>query len=426
MTISSLIRAGYVADDILSAISKKNVSAGRKIGRALALGYSASTILSKLTGGQGRDENYKTSEQKTREGIKKQKRNAQIGLGLGALALAGGGAALASGLGRSVASAGLANAGGSVAQATGAATGTQEIAPIVTQAATNANLYQTAQGASAAKNPAATAQHAVSQLIQPDQSVQGIATESIPQFDYYKTETAKKYPYLTTFIENHKKLGKTPEETHDILKRSKFVSPISERFEKETGKPISEAITQIYRKPEEEIAKNDIVISPFGAGEIHKTHKGDAYVKVDDKLRKIPESELEQPQPNVIEAVNNILKIPEIDRSSNVALFLYDPTESKAIFQFHDGSAYKYLDIDPEVVRKIAEKEATPITQGENTYGAWSPEDKHGSLGAALWAYVLKDPKYKKALKGQTANPNYMKLETLYDYWVKLRKKRGL
>jgi hypothetical protein len=85
--------------------------------------------------------------------------------------------------------------------------------------------------------------------------------------------------------------------------------------------------------------------------------------------------------------------------------------------QFHTGDTYKYFDVDPEKVKKIANKMGIPVTEGKNIFGAWSPEDKQ-SLGATLIKEIIADPRYGKDQRGKT----YKKLETLYDYWKRLRR----
>jgi hypothetical protein len=164
------------------------------------------------------------------------------------------------------------------------------------------------------------------------------------------------------------------------------------------------------------------VITPLGAGTIHNEKGDNAFVKIDNKLHKISKDELEEPPKSAVEAVTNYLNIPEKDRSSNVALFAWNPDEKRAYFQFHnEDSFYEYTDVDPAVVDAIAEKRAIPKTQGGNEYGVWSPEDAE-SIGAALWKYIISTPKYAKNKKGEPVNPYYKKLPIKYDYWQKLRK----
>jgi hypothetical protein len=170
------------------------------------------------------------------------------------------------------------------------------------------------------------------------------------------------------------------------------------------------------------IEKKSIVASPEGVGEVLEIRNGKAIVEVDGKKHQVDESELESEPEDVIQTVQDILKIPEVDRSSIVSLFTYDPDEKKMYIQFHNGETYKYLDVDPEKVHKIANKMGMPVSQGKNIFGAWSPEDKE-SLGATLIKEIISDPKYAKPKKGQAENPNYVKLETMYDYWKSLRKK---
>lgn len=167
---------------------------------------------------------------------------------------------------------------------------------------------------------------------------------------------------------------------------------------------------------------NNFVMTPLGAGEVKHKGKAGQIVSTPSGDKSFPDEDIEDVPQDVIQAVSNILQIPEVDRSSNIALFLYNPKDKEMYFQFHDGSAYKYYDIDPDKVYRLANKMAIPITSGENIYGAWSPEDK-ASLGAAFYQEILKDPKYKKPGKGEPPNPFYHKLETMYDYWKDLRKK---
>jgi hypothetical protein len=164
-----------------------------------------------------------------------------------------------------------------------------------------------------------------------------------------------------------------------------------------------------------------LVITPHGVGEIKHEGKKGIIAKVNGKDKSFFPNEIEKPSQDVIEAVSNILQIPEEDRSSNVALFTYDPDEEKMFIQYHNGESYKYLHVSREKMMRIANKLHIPITEGKNIFGAWSPEDKE-SLGAALFQEILSDPLYKKPKKGEPPNPNYVKLDTMYDYWKKLRK----
>jgi hypothetical protein len=181
-----------------------------------------------------------------------------------------------------------------------------------------------------------------------------------------------------------------------------------------------EPVKKAEHKPLDIDFKN-LVITPHGVGEIKHEGKKGIIAKVNGKDKSFFPDEIEKPSQDIIEVVSNILQIPEEDRSSNVALFTYDPDEEKMFIQYHNGESYKYLHVSREKMMNIASKMHIPITEGKNIFGAWSPEDKE-SLGASLFQEILKDPLYKKPKKGEPPNPNYVKLDTMYDYWKKLRK----
>ncbi len=160
-------------------------------------------------------------------------------------------------------------------------------------------------------------------------------------------------------------------------------------------------------------------------GTVEGIRQGIASIEADGKKYHRKEEDLiESPFSNeeLINQVQDILNIPEIDRSSIVSLFNYDPVDKQIFIQFHNGTTTKYLDVDPEKVFRIANKMGIPVSEGKNIFGAWSPKDKK-SLGATLIQEIIRDPKYKKSPPGQEPNPNYRNLETLYDYWELLRKK---
>lgn len=184
--------------------------------------------------------------------------------------------------------------------------------------------------------------------------------------------------------------------------------------------PVQEKIPTKVKEPDK---KGNIVSTSTGlVGEIKGISGNNALIEENGKVKKVPLEEIEEPDENVIEAVNNILKIPEKDRSAIVSLYTYDPSTRTFDVQYHTGDSYRYYDIDDELVKEAARAEGIPITEGKNIFGAWSPEDKK-SIGATLIQKIINNPKYKKPKKGDPENPNYRKLETLYDYWKDLRKK---
>lgn len=217
-------------------------------------------------------------------------------------------------------------------------------------------------------------------------------------------------------------LSKPPETALGKLPEGKGINykGLLEPFEDKPVRP-----EDYQRKPDDvkPLDKGALVLTPNGKVSEVKA-KGPTGLIVDEggKGTKHQEADLEQEPEDVIDIVNNILKIPEVDRSSVVSLFTYDPEDQQMIIQFHTGESFKYYGMPPEEVKEIAEKNGTPVTEGKNVFGAWSPEDKK-SLGAALIQRVINNPKYKKPKKGEPPNPNYKKLDTLYDFYEKLRKK---
>ena len=421
------LAGGWSAKTIVKQLAKKFPKLSPFISKAETAGFMAPSILRSLV---GKNEDINTHESEISERRKRTKKN----IGMGALAAAGGLTALLT--------------RGATTTATAAAQAIPTSGGVAPPSGSTSPIPPS-KGGMLSPVPGGPIETYGQQPLIPTGLPSMSPNQKASQVRHEKYDTVannlpskfeRDYPQLPNFVKRMQEAGKTPEETYELAKQSPSLGPLVQKAEAQTGQSYLERIKQIGQKdkvgamaqftsekPEQQnavSAKGSVVMTPEGAGTIHKTHGDSSYVEVNGKLKKVPSNELEQPPEDVVKAVSDILQIPEIDRSSNVALFLYDPDESKAIFQFHDGSAYKYLDIDPQVVHDIAEKNATPITSGQNAYGAWSPTDPHGSLGAALWAYLLKDPKYAKNIKGQPENPNYKKLQTLYDYWVKLRKRK--
>lgn len=434
--IAEAIATGWSSKSILKQLTKKFPKLSPFVSKAETAGFLAPTILRALA---GKNSDINTHESDISERRKQTKKN----IGLGALGLAGLGAASLAGrgIGASAQAAaavqnpiippppgsgggGAGNTPPGPAQGQGGLLSPVPGGPIPTQPsnptqAGSGGIYTQGLNTNSTPDPNQQANQARHEKFDP-------IAENLP------TKTEQNYPHLPNFVKRMQESGKEAEEIYDLAKQSPLLGPLVQKVEAETGQPYLERIKRSGQQKttsESKMStpaplKSEVVMTPTGAGQVHKTHGKDAYVEVDNKLKKVPLDELEKPTEDVVKAVSDILKIPEIDRSSNISLFVYDPDDARAYFQFHDGSFYRYTDMDPKVVEDIAAKNATPITSGENAYGAWSPDDPHGSLGAALWAYVLKDPKYAKSKKGQPANPNYKKLQTLYDYWEKLRKKK--
>lgn len=430
-TIASILAArtmGYTARSILKRLGKTNPKFEKVAQVAEAAGFSSPMVLSRLfkdKKGHKDAEEFMTEHEKTKLADKRTKRKAAMGLlktavGVGAAAYGG----------YKLASRGLAR--GSTAlmprqelppeQVTGSRYPELTRQAAVTPPEPNIPPPFGGKPNEPQRAPFTPEQQERQQGLE---KLQGVA-ENLP------SELENQYPYLPIFVRKHIQAGVAPEEIYGNLQKSKMLAPVIKKIEEQTGAPYLDRINHIagmVKGKDQGIAptpiKSQEVITPRGPGVVHKVHGDNAYVEVDNKLHKVPLESVEQPSEDVVEAVSRMLNIEEVDKSNNVALFVYDPEESKAMFQFHDGTFYKYLQVPPDLVKEIAEKNATPITEGQNVYGQWSPDDPHGSLGGALWKYMLKDPRWAQVKKkGEPANPNYKKLDVKYDYWTGLRKKK--
>lgn len=389
--ILSAIGKGYGPRAILNFLARQSPKHAEKIRSALHYGYTAASILRHLTGQQTgkylNEEQFMTPNEKAQRAWKNQKSKAfkQVLGGAGLVAGAGIGLPLLGAL----------------------------------------TDFPEQPEAMSPSSPSIPRSAPSSPPLQQKLSEQIETAPTIEEQEQKGYEgKLQSFSHLTDKIKEMSEAGNPPEQIANVLGASKLYGPIVRSFEEKTKKPFSQFITEQSKLdfPKEAISNStDYVITPQGAGKIYKEKGKDSYVEVDNKLYKVPKSEISEPAPSAIEAVTSYLNIPEEDRSSNVALFAWNPEERRAYFQFHnEDSFYEYLDIDPEIVEKVARKEAIPVTSGGNQYGVWSPEDQE-SLGAALWRYIVNSPKYKKAAKGQAANPFYRKLPIKYDYWKKLR-----
>jgi hypothetical protein len=167
------------------------------------------------------------------------------------------------------------------------------------------------------------------------------------------------------------------------------------------------------------VKKGDLVFDEESEnfGKLKDIKKKEALIDDNGKLHKVKLENLEKTPEDLIKAAQDLLKIPEVDRSSVISLLTYRPSSNELFIQYHNGETYAYEDIDKDLVNEITEAMGTPVTSGKNIYGAWE-EGKKDSRGAALIHKILRDPKYSKENEGKT----WEKLGTHYDYWKKLRK----
>lgn len=135
---------------------------------------------------------------------------------------------------------------------------------------------------------------------------------------------------------------------------------------------LDERKQEVERQP---IAKNQIVSTPQGVGEVKEIRNGQAVVEVDGKRHKVSESEIEPPaftDDEVADAYDNLMaKIPEEHRSGFLTWSGYDEDLNKIVYIPIGGKAEELYDITPEEVKKIKEGKGVARTTGENREGFW-------------------------------------------------------
>lgn len=229
--------------------------------------------------------------------------------------------------------------------------------------------------------------------------------------DKQKTGEAKP---IKEMVDDYLSQGEQIQQT-DIPKQPEVISAKEFSIEPE---PIQEEM-----KNAKKLEKGDVVISRDGSvKELESIRNKEALVKDDKgKITKVKTDEISQPDEDVIETVNRILKKPEIDKSSLISYWAYDTPSNELFVMYHNGESYKYIDVPKDLVNELSEGAVSPKTEGGNVFGVWSPEDEM-SRGATLSDRIIRHEKYRKSKKGEPANPNYRRLMKGYDYWKELRR----
>jgi hypothetical protein len=406
-SILGAITSGYTAKTILKKLASANPKARPIIENALAYGYPAQRVLKKLlspASDKTDDLEFYTEYEQMRK--REKRKEAQR------LAATGTAALTAVGLGAGIMAKGAQQAASAVANVTGG------------PAASTSLTAPSEEPSAAVKTKPLSARE---DLLRRFEAVEGPKEEAQKAFEpvtvemetpLKETKFETQFPHLPLAVKSLLEKGKTPEEVYENIKNKGILKGVVNAFEQKHNVPYLKRIKEMAG---EMVPKGSVVMTPFGAGEVHKEHKDNLFVKVGDTLQKVNKNELEKPPEDAIEAITSYLNIPESERSSNIALVAMNPEDRQALVQFHNGEMYQYADLDPELIQLVIEKKVQPKTAGETIYGVWDPEDKE-SLGAAFYKYILSNPKYAKPRKGEPANPYYKKLGIGYDYWKKLRK----
>lgn len=459
--ISNALGLGYTANQILQHLSRLYPQQAKQIKKALAAGYSADQVLKYLEGGRkglAKSANEGLTEhEKYLKGIKEREsdlnKNVASGL-LGAAGLVGGGAFAASRLGQAgrailpnailPAQRGLPNRAMQAPQlpfnppnpppgtpvtppnippspGTPSPVNIQSpkkpnLAPAIDLIKSNRGAYGVLQSLLKNKTSPADIKGVINKfypsIVKQAEKTAGITFEELIQNFPVDEEPSSPFQQQETPIQQTQQIQPSPE-VRTLEPQTQNISPLSAELNQNISEPNLQP--EVSKEP---LKRGDLISTQDGIiGEVKALNNRDAIIESDGKTHKVSLEDIEQTSEEVIQAVQNILKIPEVDRSSVVSLFTYDPIDNEMYIQYHNGESYKYLDMDKNKIHILANKLGIPITEGKNIFGAWSQEDKN-SLGAALIKEILKDPKYAKSNENKT----WRKLGTYYDYWKKLRK----
>lgn len=409
--INQLIHMGYSSAQVLNFIGKKFKNMNTGIDSAKSQGYNEESILKFLSGKipvrkdavektMSENDKYlssiglKTKQEKEDQTNKFIKGAIDIGsTALGAYALYRSIPKIASGLNTAV---------------KGIGQGSNPLSSFPQTSAINKNSIQDTPGLQAA------AQISTPSVIQS------------PSLANKGKETFEKFG-LSPKIQDLIKSGNGPEEIEGYIQ--KFHPKEFKQFEKEAGISLRQALTEFNQQEpivEEAPEKfkvpesKKLVAFPDGQiGEVESINKGIAKVNIDGTIRNRKMDDLIPEPEDAIEAVQNLLKIPEEDRSSVLAYTAYNPLTQKLYAMYHDGRTVEYDDFDEQDFEDINSGKFTPRTEGKNQFGLWTKEDEK-SRGATLYKLLLSNPKYAKNQKDQT----WRYLNEGYDYWKGLRKKR--
>lgn len=404
--------AGYSAKSIIKALSKKYPKVAQYSSTAEAAGFNAPSILKALfKGKKGYSEvdQYLTEHERTLKRDKQQRRNAALGV-VGTLGTAGA-------LG--VAGYKLLKSAQQTAPASQQATITSQQAAAAPQppgapppgtpppaspiAATtpaiskNAATQPTAPGLA---QPPATPSQGLGTAQQGTTSAQGQGP------DMFLGQFEEQHPQLTKFIDNHLKVGFTPEQIYENVKKSKFLSPLIKRMEIGTGTPYLERIKtranwintgkqvapEEFKLPESgKLAAGELVASSDGTvGKIHDSKDTHSLFEVNGKKQQIANDQL-QALPKEWENIHvDLSKVPEAERSAPLNFVAPSSDRKSLAVRFWEGkepTLYLYerkdgLPLDDELLSAIQEETDVPVTNGIEFTGAWGEGAK--SRGSAF------------------------------------------
>jgi len=183
-------------------------------------------------------------------------------------------------------------------------------------------------------------------------------------------------------------------------------------------------------KQQKSIAKNEIVVTPHGVGEVKEIRNGQALIDVDGKLHKVKEDELEGsplPEKDLAELYDDLIKGIESETEEDVSRMVqwagYNPEENTLTFLPHTGKLYKYADISPEDAALLTDILSTRKTSGENFMGAWKAGSK-SPIGAAL-SKLIRKLQSERGGKGNEYEETHEPIYSAYEPAVQAAKKKN-
>lgn len=279
-----------------------------------------------------------------------------------------------------------------------------------------------------------------------------------PQLDFVGLKN--KYKGFFDKIDQLKQTGNNVDTISAYFR--KFAPSQSEKFEKETGAKLEEIVGeyiamqpeestpnaeakpseagQVMESPSQEldqsqaperktVAKEDVVSSPHGVGEVKEIRNGQALIDVDGKLHKVKEEELEAspiPEKDLAELYDELIQGIESETGEDVSRMVqwagYNPETNTLQFLPHTGKLYKYGNISPEDAALLTDILSTRKTSGENFIGAWKAGSK-SPIGAAL-SKLIRKLQAERGGKGNEYEETHEPIYSAYEPAIQAKKKK--
>lgn len=154
-------------------------------------------------------------------------------------------------------------------------------------------------------------------------------------------------------------------------------------------------------------------------GDIISVKKGIAEVNVNGKKSKYNLSQIIKEPVEIRNALHEILRIPESQRSGPMDLLYYTDKHKLLHIQYANGDIYWYEDIEPDLVDEILEAKGKPKTTGRTATGEEWTAGVPTSRFSVVDEKIKKNPKYAQGQEGIT----WGKVGKKYDKYQALRLK---